>query len=891
MSEDQQERPTIDGLLGDQYGHVRTAFERTVIRPEFNWLAQLGKARGGEQKLLNHSLSVLDTLAACLPFVAEESYPPLTQLEARGVLIAAFVHDAGKASEAFQTYLRGDGPPVEHVEPESIRSLAKAVAAEAGMKLGDAIDDIVSQAVLHDRRMRRSRGELSERGRDHQSLRWRKLADLVDAADSLASATTVMEADVFLTRSRQLVGGADVASYRTRLRGVSTTFLHSATLAAFQTAGWIPLRYFDDGTLFTGRGANLPDRDAVRRELERKLEELLNGRAEELAVLAVGAVTKDFLPSPEYVTEHNVDRLFDVAATKVRRKSKITDDERKQWTEQWSALLRERPDLAKSFPSSPSAQDLELLASSGPEICLLKLFKNLMDPQKGLCDSNDEQIARKLYEQSVGPGSYTPMSQQSTLMLVKDYLLVLAPWHRLPPNGSPKESAPPELKHLDPKSRERRIRDELIRMTREVFRNRRERGFTLPCDRLVVEYAGNIIADLTLERGRSGTDEIRRNLEGYSSLKATVAPRASKSILQCSQCSDTIEPGTGQEHSDALGNRGLFSNRRIAFEREGSPPICLACTVDLKLTRLCLGGPVRTVVGLVPPRGFGPTEAADLLERVQAVKRVLDRQLSPETLDSNHYVALSLPQQVLRQDPGKPLEERLVLPVTEKATLKNRQKRLAEALGEKLGGDDGTAELARELQLQITSAADLARAIVDGTAPKAIREDPDVAAAIRYAQRDALVEFAAITPNLLIVAMDREIAADREVDRALYQFGLAALFNTEFHTAALIAPPSELRSAMASRNGGAVYVPSNGPARRLLGADWISEQKASTWLRALQAAIVLQSSLGGDKVGPYEVLTFPSAGFAVRRAELSTDREPYWPTVWHHVEALKEVLG
>jgi hypothetical protein len=447
------------------------------------------------------------------------------------------------------------------------------------------------------------------------------------------------------------------------------------------------------------------------------------------------------------------------------------------------------------------------------------------------------------------------------------------------------------LKHIDPKSRERRIRDELIRITKEVFRNRRTRGSTLPFDRLVIEYAGNIIPDLFLETGRPGAQDIQRNLEGYYALKATTLPRASKSILQCSQCSDTIEPGMAQEHSDALGNRGSFSNRRIAFEREGSPPICSACTVDLKLTRLCLGGLVQTVIGLVPPRGFGPTEAVGLLERVQSVKRVLDRQLSPETLDSNYYVALSLPQQVLRQEPGKPLEERLVLPVTEKATLKNRQKRLTEALSQKLGGDGGVAELARELQLQVTSAADLAKAIADGTAPKVIREDPDVATAIQYAQRDALVQFAAITPNLIIVTMNREIAADREVDRALYQFGLAALFNSELHTAALVAPLGELRSAIASRNSGSVYVPSNGPARRLLGADWISELKAGTRLRALQAAVVLQSSLGGDKTGPYEILTFPSAGFVVRRAELSANKEPYWPRVWHHVEALKEVLG
>jgi len=889
LTGDAGRRPTTDDLLGDDFGSVREAFARVIARPEFDWWPRLGKARGGEQTLLDHSLSVLDTLATCLPFVAEESYPPLSQLEVRGILVAAFVHDAGKASDDFQAYLRGEGPPSEHVDPEAIRSLAVAVAREAGMDLADVLDDVVSQAVLHDQRMRQNRGELSERAREHQSLRWRKLADLVDAADSLASATNVVEAAVFLARNRQLIGGADVASYRTRVRGVSTTYLHSAALDAFRAAGWTPLRYFEDGTLFIGRGASVPDSDAVQRQVERKLGDLLNARAEQLAVLAVGTATQDFLPSPELVTEHNLGRLFDVAATKVRRKAKVTDEEREHWSEQWIALFRQRPQLAESFDGTPSAHDLESLASSGPEICLLKLFKNLMDPKKGLCDSDDVAVARVLYEQHVGEGSYAPMSQQSTLMLVEDYLLVLAPWHRLSSKG-PAEGMSLELRHLDPKSRERRIRDDLIRITAAVFQNRRKRGATLPCDRLVAEYARSILTDFSLENIGPSTADIQRNLEAYSALKAMAAPRAPKSAIQCSQCSDTIEPGTAHEHSDALGNRGSFSNRRIAFDRVGSPPICPTCTVELKLARLCLGGSVRTVVGLVPPRGFGPTEAAELLERANGVKNVLDRQLSPETFDASRYVALSLPQQVLRQDQDKPLGERLVLAVTEKATLRNREKRLAEALSGKLGGDDGAAELGRELHFQITSTGDLAKAIVNGTAPRAIRKDPDVAAAIR-AQRDALVEFGAITPNLLVIAMDHEIEPKSAADRALYQFGLAALFNLELHTAALVAPPGELRSAIACRNGGSVYVPSNGPARRLIGSQWMPEQGAGVWLRAIQAAIALQSSLGGDRVGPYEILKLPNAGSVIRRAQLAADKEPYWPTVWHHVEALKEVLG
>lgn len=890
MTANRSVRPDIDSLLGGDFSRVRAAFARTVLELALEWDRRLGKARGGEQTLLAHALSVFDTLAACLPFAAEESYLPLTRLEVQGLFLAAFVHDAGKVSDAFQAYLRDEGPPVEHVEPETIRALAIAAAREAGIDLGDAVDDVVSQAVLHDRRMRRDRGELSEWARDHESLRWRKLADLVDAADSLASSTNASEAEAFLARNRQLVGGADVAAYQIRVRGVSSTFLHSAALEAFDAAGWVPLRYFEDGTVFAGRGAPRPDRDAVRQALEGKLKELISARAEQVAVLAVGTPTKDFLPSPEYVTEQNIGHLFDVAASRIRAKAKISDDERQRWTRQWvDCGLPEHEAVRDIFGKDLSDRPLEVLASSGPEICLLKLFKNLMDPAKGVCDSSDEETARKLYETFVQrEGAYALMRQQSTYMLVNDYRLALAAWHWLRDDSARKSL---RLADRDPKARQKRLRDELVRMTRAVFASRRGRGGSLPADRLVSEWTESILDDLSFERIGADADVVQRNLSAYAALKATGGRSDPKPGLQCAQCSDTIDEGAEEEPSDALGNIGSFSNRRIAFDTSGRPPICPTCTVDLKLGRLCLGGPVRTVIGLVPPRGFTPPEAAHLVERVQDLKQTLDRQLSPGTLDVTRYVALSLPEQMLRRDDDATLRDRLVLPVSQRNTMREREKRLSEALREKLGGDDGVTEIGREFGLPIASATDLAKALVEGTAPSALRDDPDVTAALRHAQRDALVEFAAVTPNLVIVALDREIAADRAADRALYQFGLATLFNQELGAAALVASPGELRTAIVSRLGRAAYVPSNGPARRLLGADWLPPEHALRWLRALQAAVALRAWVGGDAVGPYDVLRFPSAGFAIRRAELTGDAEPYWPMLWPHIEALKEVLG
>ena len=70
MSDAARLRRTIDELAGRDVQELRQAFARAMAA--MGWDGLLGKKRGGEQSLLDHSLSVFDVLAACLPFFAEE---------------------------------------------------------------------------------------------------------------------------------------------------------------------------------------------------------------------------------------------------------------------------------------------------------------------------------------------------------------------------------------------------------------------------------------------------------------------------------------------------------------------------------------------------------------------------------------------------------------------------------------------------------------------------------------------------------------------------------------------------------------------------------------------------------------------------------------------------
>ena len=115
---------SADDLLGADVSKLRGTFATVLI--ERGWANLLGKQRGGEQTLLEHSVAVFDTLIACLPFLASDVFPKLSPDEARALVLAAVIHDAGKADPAFQAYLRGTSTSfAEHVDPESIRKLAR----------------------------------------------------------------------------------------------------------------------------------------------------------------------------------------------------------------------------------------------------------------------------------------------------------------------------------------------------------------------------------------------------------------------------------------------------------------------------------------------------------------------------------------------------------------------------------------------------------------------------------------------------------------------------------------------------------------------------------------------------------------------------------------------
>lgn len=864
----------VDELIGRDLANLRAGIVATLSAEPFGWKHLLGKERGGVQTLLEHALAVFDVLATCMQFFAADSRPVPTPDELVTILLAAVVHDAGKASDAWQRYVRGEASEgAKHVLEEEIRLVAATVSGRVGIDLGSRIEDVASCSLLHDRGTRTDAGELAEWARPTISSRVRKLADYVNHADSLASCSDLMGAQRFLADNPLLRGAARETSYSIRLRGVSTTYLHDAARQAFEKAGWQPLLFFENGTLFVGDGREVETAD-VARELRVLLDELIKRRRDQLPELAVGKPLGDFLPRPEYVRREDLRALWDVAVRRVGRKAKPDPVAEMKWREQWK---REAAKGRLDGSPAPTDAQIQALRDVGPEACAFKLAKSLFERVVGE-EAGSE--ARRSYDERFGSGAFDRLSSQSTYMPVQDYALCVFPWHQMRAKDFGQSGAG-LIGSLDPDLRTELLVETLIRVTEQALAARPE---PLSSESVLGEWTQTIVRDLGLRVGRSDREGVQAQLDGYTDLKAKGRRRG----LQCAQCSDVITIGEESVQTAALGNQGSFSNRRLVFANSGSPPVCRACTIDLKLGQLCVGGEVRVGIVVVPRRALTVDGAREVVGRLTELKITVDRQLDADTMDPTFYVAFSFPVDGLRvAGAGRPLTECFVRPVS-KETRKKRAKTLHAELIERMG-DEGLERFCRDTGSKFESFEKLAESLMAGSAPEAVKRDPDVRHALEKLATTPL-DFASVTPNLVFVSLGRDIGTDDDSasDRAILAFAMAALIAREVDGAVAVAPLEEVRTALATRAGRTVYVPANGPARQTLGGDWLRIDEAQTRLRGIQAAIALRSGLEARSL--LEVLRYPSRGFTVRRLETKSEREVFWPDVWDDIEALGKVL-
>jgi hypothetical protein len=412
---------------------VRARIIEGMIR--WGWKDVIGKNRGFEQSLFEHSLNSLDVMVVLLPILREELN--LTENEENALILAAATHDAGKGTPEWQAYVHG-GEFVSDTNVQLSAKLIPEICQACNLSGAELAKTLVR---LHMRHERTPTAVVSSLLTSQDSQRWGHLVDIIDTVDNLVSIPSLLEAVEYL-RSSSLGRYLKVEYHLVNIRGVSTTLLHRAAQETFCQAGWQPLLHYAEGTIYvssTREEAKSLTAAELRDALSKAIDEILRQRSETLCELTVGRdIRQTFLPKPELFDYRRLETYLRVASRRVRRREakdvgldnaykyinfrNILDhtgdaalarrtegslsDLRKRIPSQYHSLL-------VTDPNTLSEKEINaVLARMGegyPEMSVFKFFKDAVNPKTGLIGESEQQLIKKFYEEIFGIGSFAAL--------------------------------------------------------------------------------------------------------------------------------------------------------------------------------------------------------------------------------------------------------------------------------------------------------------------------------------------------------------------------------------------------------------------------------------------------------------------------------------------------
>jgi hypothetical protein len=387
------------------------------------WKEKIAKRRGYEQSLFEHSLIELDVLLELLPILGSPRHYGLIKTEEAVLAISVIAHDVGKETDAWQVYI-GDPRPdrrAPQVLPELTRAVVPELCATLGFsEQGEPVERIMAHcAEFHHSRPARSDGAIMEAMLTGGSDRFLTLAYLVKAIDHFCSAATVADAEDSLKNDPALGQHLVVASHEAMIRGVSTVFLHHAARDEFQERGWKPLLYFSNATLYAADPNDhhgIPTAEEIGNSLKTEIDRAIK---RDVTPLMVGSPTGNILPKPDLFAFNESRQYLQSAASKINPKSfakKKLTVKRKVVEDYWKLKGRStRPTDAQVEEEAARISDAQ------PEMLVFKFFKAMLDPDKVKVIGEDgAALAKKLYEETFGSGSWAALQSTSTIMPAKD---------------------------------------------------------------------------------------------------------------------------------------------------------------------------------------------------------------------------------------------------------------------------------------------------------------------------------------------------------------------------------------------------------------------------------------------------------------------------------------
>lgn len=851
------------------------------------WKQKLAKRRNFEQSLFEHSLIELDVFLELCPILANPQHYGLSDTEQKVLAIAILAHDVGKETDSWQTYIQGKGPSVPHVIPELTRAVIPQLCTALGFEnLGDSVQRVMAHcAEFHHNRPGRSDGAILEAMLTGGSDRVLTLAHLVKAIDHFCSAASAGEAVEVMKQEPALSQHLVVTSHEVMVRGVSTTFVHRAAQNAFQQRGWRPLLYFSNATVYCADPNDrlpIPATDDIRNFLKTEIDTAI---ARDVTPLMVGSPTGNILPKPDLFAFGESRQYLQSAIRKIGSQSFVTayQREKKRVEEKGSTtrtgkgkmkadVIREYWQLAGKQGEAYSEQmdrDAGRISAAQPEMIAFKFFKAMID--RGKVKAMDEKavaLAKKLYEETFGVGSWVALQSTTTLDQAKDMAKTVDYFWALPgskvgrPQNDTVETVPPE-------ERKEILVDLLNGIAQKVYASI---GRPSPREKLSQDMAEAFINDL-LQPGVSGDVQTlaKAQLDHYAQSKPFAGKESTKGVYFCPICNAPFDAKNGKKASaDFIDNPQTHTNRGVAYASFGYIMVCTTCYYERLLLQILLGSRPAEMITLLPRLNLGPGKGEQFVQKVKEWIEAAKGQMRGELGTLEFGFSLGLTDQVARhlgdRDPFILSPEELLSLFSYRFAPDTQKKRRQEALKRlKEEFDDDLNALNLASQQHFSTWEEAVEALIEN------RLEQQECRAIR---REVFRLYETIhlicqTPNLVFIPLTYEIAAgndESETSKGLRRLYVALILSLVFDAAVAIHKEGDQVDFQSGVR--AAYVPPVPAVRSLVGHDWLPIPEAQRWLAAIGAASLLVRDTGlPARSALYQILAADPAEQIARRIE------------------------
>ena len=873
------------------------------------WKKKTAKRRNFEQSLFDHTLIEIDALITLLPLLQHTFSPSLTESEEQVLLTSVLAHDVGKELDEWQEYVMGRREFLSDVN----RELAEEVVSELASQFGsNNVEEMLSSVVLH-MRYERTPAKVTNRllFGQHTNLRWKTLADIVDAVDNLCSAKGLFAGLQCVTEKTCISNHLRTSYHLVQMRGVSTTLLHRAAIYTFRECGWSPLLHYSNGTIYVASSATQPLEPSVDEIQAQMAEGIEKAMPREMAKLIVGSPLQSMMPKVDLFDHQDLKECLKIAARCINRTTFRNKPESARRKTVADYLKRKGND--SPIDENKLALETDRIGIAQPEMCVFKFFKtalagNLLGKQvtpeaeetysdfaEGGGKSkapkvNPQSVARAEYDAVFGEGAYADLQSTSTLMPARDMALTIDRFWSL--EGSRFGLDVLKIGYLlDDDKREEILINILVDIADKVYT-------AIPAENRPTRATSEDIAqcfmpDLIHPSPKLDLDElIAQQIQAYGETKANA--RKDKGLHLCPICNQTFDGGT-KAKADFVGNPEGHTNRGVSHGGAGQIVICDTCKYERFLQQLLLGSQVTDILVLFPRMNMGHSSGEVFRQKAiqiwdKASTRMTGANPNPD-LHLSLGLTYNLAQKLNNYDVYSLQPDEIVEIVTYESsadTKKRNRRDLEKELKATYGADELHLDEINDLwNTDFVTVEEALQALIDGE----VQDDEARDIRKKAFRLNPQFYIACQTPHMILVPLTNPVSIGNESDTnaGLRELYLTLILGLSLDCSVAVVKAGEVITFEGGE--GVARVPPTSALRELVGAEWVSVEAAKRWLDAIGAVALLANSTAfPERSNLYQILKSPTLGHVLRRIEQKSENGQAYIYHFHLLEQMKEVL-